>query len=295
MVDLNALRKESLNDFTKINQEFDRINKGSSNSKDSSEDTRFWKLEPDKLGNATAVIRFLPRTGSDELPWVRIFSHGFQGPSGKWYIENSRTTLNEKDPVGELNSKLWASNLESNREIARKQKRRMHYISNVYILSDPKNPANEGTVKLFKYGKKIFDKIMEKAKPTFADEKPMNVFDVFNGADFRLRMRKVDGYANYDQSSFLEPNAFLGNDEKRLTEVLAKAHPLAPFIAPTQFKSYEDLNRRLNEVLETLPENRSSGTVAKPKTAENTTLTSAKKEEEDVLSYFQGIANELES
>ena len=280
MVDLNALRKESQNDFTKINQEFDRINKGSSNSKDSSEDTRFWKLEPDKLGNATAVIRFLPRTGSDELPWVRIFSHGFQGPSGKWYIENSRTTLNEKDPVGELNSKLWASTLESNREIARKQKRRMHYISNVYIISDPKNPANEGTVKLFKYGKKIFDKIMEKAKPTFADEKPM---------------RKVDGYANYDQSSFLEPNALLGNDEKRLTEVLAKAHPLAPFIAPTQFKSYEDLNRRLNEVLETLPENRSSGTVAKPKTAENTTLTSAKKEEEDVLSYFQGIANELES
>jgi hypothetical protein len=171
----------------------------------------------------------------------------------------------------------------------------MHYIANVYIISDPKNPANEGTVKLFKFGKKIFDKIMEKAKPTFADEKPMNVFDVFAGADFRLRMRKVDGYANYDQSSFLEPNAFLSSDEKRLTEVLAKAHPLAPFIAPTQFKSYEDLNRRLNEVLETLPESKSSGTIAKPKTAENTTLTSAKKEEEDVLSYFQGIANDLES
>jgi hypothetical protein len=294
MVDLTTLRKESSNDFTKINQEFDRINKGSS-SKDSSEDIRFWKLEPDKLGNATAVIRFLPRTTGDELPWVRIFSHGFQGPSGKWYIENSRTTLNEKDPVGELNSKLWASNLESNREIARKQKRRMHYISNVYIISDPKNPSNEGQVKLFKYGKKIFDKIMEKAKPTFADEKPINVFDVFSGADFRLRMRKVDGYANYDQSSFLEPNAFLGNDESRLTSTLAKAYSLSPFLATSQFKSYEDLNRRLNEVLETLPNSKSNGENKKPKSAENTNLSSAKKEEEDVLSYFQGIANDLES
>lgn len=296
-IDLNALRNSANSDFTKITSEYDKISKGTStNENNSSEDTRFWKLEPDKLGNATAVIRFLPRMGSDELPWIRLFSHGFQGPTGKWYIENSLTTLGKKDPVSELNSKLWASNLEANREIARKQKRRLHYISNVYIISDPKNPANEGTIKLFKYGKKIFDKIMEKAKPTFADEKPINVFDVFAGADFRLRMRKVDGFANYDQSSFLEPTPLASNDESRIAKILSSAHALAPFVAESQFKSYEDLNRRLNEVLESSGSSSTPKVESKPTRAENTNLTSkSKKEEEDVLSYFQGIANDLES
>jgi len=294
-IDINALRNSSNSEFTKITGEYERISKGTSSSeKDSSEDTRFWKLEPDKMGNATAVIRFLPRTTSDELPWVRLFSHGFQGPTGKWYIENSLTTLGKKDPVSELNSKLWASNLEANREIARKQKRRLHYISNVYIISDPKNPANEGTIRLFKFGRKIFDKIMEKAKPSFADEKPINIFDAFTGADFRLRMRKVDGFANYDQSSFLEPTVLANSDEKRMTEILSKAYTLAPFVAENQFKSYETLSARLSEVLESVGMNTTAEKTTISNTPKSNGKSSIRKEEEDILGYFQGIANDLE-
>ena len=181
MVDLTALRKDSMSDFTKISGEFDKIANPQSSQKQGP-DERFWKLDPDKAGNATAVIRFLPRVEGDELPWVRVFSHGFQGPTGKWYIENSLTTLGEKDPVGELNSKLWNSGSEANKDIARKQKRRLSYIVNVLIVSDPKHPENEGQVRLYKFGKKIFDKIMEKARPTFDDEKPVNVFDLGTGA-----------------------------------------------------------------------------------------------------------------
>jgi len=202
-----------------------------------------------KAGNASATIRFLPRAEGDELPWVRVFSHGFQGPTGKWYIENSLTTLGENDPVGELNSRLWNSGVEADKEIARKQKRRLHYVANVLIVSDPKHPENEGQVRLFKFGKKIFDKIMDKAKPTFEDETPVNVFDYWEGADFKLRMRKVDGYPNYDQSVFLEPSTISSNDEEILV-IAQRQYKLAEFLERKNFKSYEELSRKLASVLE---------------------------------------------
>lgn len=256
-MNIETLRKMRNSDFGKISQEFEKVANPQSETK-SYVDDRFWKLEADKAGNGSATIRFLPRTvktvdgveKTDELPWVRVFSHGFQGPTGKWYIENSLTTIGENDPVGELNSRLWNSGLESDKEIARKQKRRLHYIANVLIVSDPKHPENEGKVKLFKFGKKIFDKIMDKARPTFEDETPVNVFDLWEGADFKLRMRKVDGYPNYDQSVFLEPTA-VADDEETLLNVVNSQYLLSEFTDRKNFKSYEELSRKLATVLET--------------------------------------------
>ena len=248
-MDINQLRAMRNKDFGKITGEFEKIANPQSDAK-SYQDDRFWKLEADKAGNASATIRFLPRTEGDELPWVRVFSHGFQGPTGKWYIENSLTTIGENDPVGELNSRLWNSGVEADKEIARKQKRRLHYIANVLIVSDPKHPENEGQVRLFKFGKKIFDKIMDKARPTFEDETPVNVFDLWEGADFKLRMRKVDGYPNYDQSVFLEPAAIAGGDEEEILKIVNKQYKLAEFVDPKNFKSYDELARKLAAVLD---------------------------------------------
>ena len=256
-MDINTLRKMRNNDFGKITDAFEKISNPSSEQK-SYQDDRFWKLEADKAGNASATIRFLPKTEQDELPWVKVFSHAFQGPTGKWYIENSLTTLGENDPVGELNTQLWNSGSDANKEIARKQKRKLHFIANVLIISDPKHPENEGQVKLFKFGKKIFDKIMDKARPTFEDEQPVNVFDFWEGADFKLRMRRVDGYPNYDQSVFLEPSAIADSDEEILA-IANKQHRLGEFTDRKNFKSYDELKKKLDAVL--------SGTGAAPKTA----------------------------
>ena len=304
-MDINTLRKMRNDDFSKIAGEFEKMaNPQATQSQNSNEDTRFWRLDPDKAGNATAVIRFLPRVEGDELPWVRVFSHGFQGPTGKWYIENSLTTIGGKDPVGELNSKLWNSGIEANKEIARKQKRRLGYIANVLIISDPKHPENEGQVKLFKFGKKIFDKIMDKARPTFEDDKPVNVFDLWEGADFKLRMRKVDGYSNYDQSAFLEPAALNNGDENALLEVVGKQHKLAEFIAPDKFKSYEELQARLNDVLsgESAPATKRAAEIdneevvvaksapSKPAPTLVSKKADAEDDDADVMSYFQKIA-----
>ena len=245
-MDITTLRKNAKMDFGKIASEFDKIANPQSDSK-SYQDDRFWKLEADKAGNGTATIRFLPRTEGDELPWVRIFNHGFQGPTGKWYIENSLTTIGENDPVGELNSRLWNSGADADKEIARKQKRRLAYFANILVISDPKHPENEGRVMLFKFGKKIFDKIMDKAKPTFEDETPVNVFDYWDGADFKLRMHKVDGYPNYDQSVFTEPSA-LGDDDE-IMSISKKQFLLKDFLDRKNFKSYEELSRKLVSVL----------------------------------------------
>ena len=247
-MDINTLRKNAKMDFGKIASEFDKIANPQSDSK-SYQDDRFWKLEADKAGNGTATIRFLPNPNGDDLPWVRIFNHGFQGPTGKWYIENSLTTLGENDPVGEPNSRLWNSGSDADKEIARKQKRRLTYVANVLVISDPKHPENEGRVMLFKFGKKIFDKIMDKAKPTFEDETPVNVFDYWEGADFKLRMRKVDGYPNYDQSVFMEPSA-IGDDEE-IMGISKKQFLLKDFLDRKNFKSYEELSRKLASVLNT--------------------------------------------
>lgn len=229
------------------------INKTSEYEKDS----RFWYPERDKAGNAQAVIRFLPVTSKDEekdgLPWVRLWTHGFQGPGGKWYIENSRTTLsNDKDPVGEYNSKLWAASEDDKspeRQQARKQKRKLNYISNIYVISDPKHPENEGKVFLYKYGKKIFDKITAAMNPEFEGDEPMDPFDLWKGANFKLRIRQVDGWPNYDQSTFESPSPLLGGDDTKLEEVYNKQYSLLDLVAPSQFKSYDELKQRLIDTL----------------------------------------------
>ena len=299
-MDIQALRAMRKNDFGSISNAFEKIANPQTESK-SYNDDRMWRLEGDKAGNGTATIRFLPKHPEDELPWVRIFSHGFQGPTGKWYIENSLTTLGENDPVGELNTQLWNSGSEANKEIARKQKRKLSYICNVLIVSDPKHPENEGQVRLFKFGKKIFDKIMDKARPTFEDEKPVNVFDFWEGANFKLRMRKKDGYANYDESVFSEP-APVGDDDF-IVNVAQGQYKLAEFLDRKNFKSYDELKRKLDAVLsgdtfaaksaaqmseDDMPVAQAPKIASKPAPAPK----EMEEDDEDVMSYFKKIAQE---
>ena len=211
-------------------------------------DERLWKPVMDKSGNGYAVIRFLPAPKDESLPWAKVWNHAFQGPTGQWYIENSLTTLGQKDPVSELNSSFWNSGIESDKEIARKQKRKLQYFSNIFVVSDPKNPENEGKVFLYRYGKKIFDKCMEAMQPAFEDETPVNPFDFWEGANFKLKIRKVDGYWNYDKSEFEAPSPLFADDEQ-LEEVWKKQYALTEFTAPTNFKSYDELKKRLDTVL----------------------------------------------
>lgn len=212
-------------------------------------DDRFWSVPTDeKTGNGTALIRFLPASKHDDLPWVQIYTHAFQGPGG-WYIENSLTTIGKQDKVGELNSELWASGIEANKEIARKRKRKVQYIANILVISDPKNPQNEGKVMLFKFGKKIFEKIQEAMKPVFEGDKAIDPFDFWKGADFRLKVKKVDGYPNYDSSSFEAPSALFDGDDAKLEEVWNSLYRLGEFTDPSNFKSYEELAARLDKVL----------------------------------------------
>ena len=305
-MDIQTLRKMRNSDFGQISNAFEKIANPSTESKGYADD-RFWKLEGDKAGNGTATIRFLPRVEGDELPWVRIFSHGFQGPTGKWYIENSLTTLNEQDPVSELNSQLWNSGVEANKKIAQNQKRRLSYIANILVVSDPKHPENEGKVFLFKFGKKIFDKIMDKARPTFEDEKPVNVFDFWEGANFKLRMRKKDGFTNYDESAFNDPAA-LGDDDK-IVEVASKQYKLSEFLDRKNFKSYDELKKKLNEVLSgdafasksaaeiaadepatmAAPEPAKAAPAFTPKASAKPAM---EDDDDDVMSYFEKIAKE---
>jgi len=300
-MDIQALRKMRNSDFGAISSAFEKVANPQSEQKSFTDD-RFWRLEGDKAGNGTATIRFLPRVEGDELPWVRIFSHGFQGPTGKWYIENSLTTLGENDPVGELNTQLWNSGSEANKEIARKQKRRLSFTANILIVSDPKHPENEGKVFLWKFGKKIFDKIMDKARPTFEDEKPVNVFDFWEGANFKLRMRKKDGYANYDESAFMEPAAIGSDDE--IVKIASAQHKLAEFTDRKNFKSYDELKKKLNEVLSgdsfasksaaQIAEDEDRPVAQAPKIASKPAPVpkALEEDDDDVMSYFEKIAKE---
>lgn len=218
-----------------------------SGTQESKSDDRFWSPSVDKAGNGYAVIRFLPAPPNEDVPFIRMFDHGFQGPGG-WYIENSLTTLGKNDPVSEYNSQLWNSGVEANKEIARKQKRRLHFISNIYVVTDSGNPENEGKVFLFKYGKKIFDKLNEAMNPQFADEAPLNPFDLWAGANFKLKIRNVEGYRNYDKSEFDTSKALLSDDEE-LEKVWKSEHSLQAFLDASNFKSYDELKSRLMKVL----------------------------------------------
>ena len=238
------LRRSS--NLDKLSKAIEKLNKSETPTKEDN----FWKPEVDKAGNGYAVIRFLPQPsvdGDDALPWAKVFNHGFQGPGG-WYIENSLTTLGQKDPVSEYNSQLWNSGIEANKEVARKQKRRLSYIANIYVVEDSKNPQNEGKVFLYKFGKKIFDKITEAMNPAFEDEKAVNPFDLWVGANFKLKIRKVEGYQNYDKSEFESPSPLLSDDEK-LEAIWKKEYSLKEFLAPENFKSYDELKARLDKVL----------------------------------------------
>jgi len=240
----SALKRQRTSSLERLTKE---INKLANKEQGSSNDDRYWQPEVDKAGNGYAIIRFLPAPVNEELPWVRLWNHGFQGPGG-WYIENSLTTLNQPDPVAEANSKLWNSGNDKDKEIARARKRRLSYIGNIYVVKDPAHPENEGKVFLFKFGKKIFDKINEKMNPQFEDEKPTNPFDLWAGANFKLKIRKVEGYRNYDKSEFEEP-APLSDDEDNMEAIWKSQYSLAELVAPDKFKSYDELKRRLEKVL----------------------------------------------
>ncbi len=278
--------------FNKLSEQMNKLAKGSESYKDD----RFWRPELDKAGNGYAVIRLLPASGEEEMPWVRLFSHGFKGKGG-WYIENSRTTLGENDPVSEMNTQLWNSGVESDKDIARNRKRRLNYISNILIVSDPANPQNEGKVFLYKYGKKIFDKIQEAMQPEFADEDPINPFDFWKGANFRLKVRKVAGFVNYDKSEFESPSALFDGEDAKLEDLWKTQYALSEFNDPSNFKSYDELKSRLHSVLgeniRSVPEEeKTAEDVVLKKETETTSINDESAESDDALSYFEKLAND---
>ena len=242
------LKKNRSNNFSKLVQEAEKINSGGG-SQNKYGDDRVWKPTVDKSGNGYAVIRFLPAAEGEELPWVRYWDHGFKGPTGLWYIERSLTSIGKQDPVSEMNSVLWNSGRDEDKETARARKRRLHYVSNIYVVSDPANPENEGKVFLYQYGKKIFDKIMDIMQPQFQDEEPVDPFDFWEGADFKLKIRQVEGYRNYDKSDFSNPVPLLEGDDEQLEGVYNRMHSLSEYNDPKQYKSYEELKTRLHRVL----------------------------------------------
>ena len=308
----NLKKQSSLGNLTaKLVKEVEKLNTNSNS------DDRLWKPELDKSGNGYAVIRFLPAPDGEELPWAKMYSHAFQGPGG-WFIENSLTTIGQKDPVSEYNRELWNSGNEADKETVRKQKRKLSYYANIYVVKDTANPSNEGQVFLYKFGKKIFDKIMEAMQPEFEDEQPINPFDFWQGANFKLKIKKVAGYWNYDSSEFDRPGALLDDDDA-LEALWKKEYSLAALTAADQFKSYEDLKKRLDYVLgnkgtprfqdqETVEEeeefrrqNRGEEPSFTPKFSSTPTPTphpapepslETTTEEDDALSFFQKLAEE---
>ena len=266
-------------------------------------DDRIWKPTVDKQNNGYAIIRFLPATEGAELPWVRYWDHGFKGPTGKWYIEKSLTSIGQDDPVGELNSKLWNTGLEADKETARRQKRRLHHVSNILVVSDPGNPVNEGKVFLYQYGKKIFDKLMDAMQPEFADEEPINPFDFWSGANFKLKIRDVEGYRNYDKSEFARQEV-LSEDDAKLEGIYNSMHDLNKY-AEDGYKSYAELKTKLMSVLgeaavagaptmaqeRSLGEERSDTAIkAAPEPAIN--AVSSSDDEDDIMSHFANLVND---
>ena len=302
------LKKQSkLGNLTaKLVKEVEKMNTSSGSS-----DDRLWKLDVDKSGNGYAVIRFLPAPNGEDLPFVKLYSHAFQGPGG-WYIENSLTTLGQKDPVSELNSELWNNGTDAGKELARKQKRKLTYVSNIYVVKDPANPANEGKVFLFKYGKKIFDKLTAAMQPEFEDEEAIDPFDFWQGANFKLKAKNVAGYRNYDSSEFAAAGPLLDDDDA-MEAVWKKQYSLAELTAADQFKTYDELKKRLEYVLgskgtpryqdpEDLDEDNTRGSTRELTEDLREELSSLKPtrraaaveedEDDDALSYFARLAEE---
>ena len=246
LTDFSSLKKNRSKTLDKLNSQLEKI---SSKSYSDPNAGKFWKPTRDKAGNGFAVIRFLPASKGEEMPFVRIWDHGFQGPTGLWYIENSLTTMNQDDPVSEFNSKLWNSGVETDKEQARKQKRRLKYTANVYIVKDPGNTENEGKVFMYQFGKKIFDKLNDLMNPTFEDEEPTNPFDLWEGANFRLKIRQFEGYPNYDKSEF-DPATPLSEDDAELERVWGEQHPLQELVSESNFKTYTELKTKLYRVLD---------------------------------------------
>lgn len=294
---LSSLKNKRFN-IDKLVQAAQEVNGGGEQSRGA--DDRIWKPSVDKAGNGYAVIRFLPGPEGSELPWVRYWDHGFKGPTGKWYIEKSLTSIGQSDPLGEVNSRLWNSGNDADKEVARQQKRRLHYVSNIYVVSDPSNPSNEGKVFMFQFGKKIFDKIMDVMQPQFPGEEPVNPFDLWEGADFQLKIRNVEGYRNYDRSEFKSPSTFLGGDETELQEVLDQLHDINEFIDPKNYKTYDQLKTKLMEVLGESAPRTVKQEVAMDKVqsapairsiAEPEISSSAfDEDEDDTMAYFQKLA-----
>ena len=277
---------------------------GGGGEKKSYIDDRLWKPTVDKAGNSYAVLRFLPAAEGQELPWVRYWDHGFKGPTGQWYIESSLSSIGQPDPVGELNSRLWNTGNEADKEKARSQKRRLHYMTNVIVQQDPANPANEGKVMLFKFGKKIFDKIMDVMQPQFADEEPMNPFDFWEGADFKLKVRNVEGYRNYDKSEFANQSA-LSDDDTKLEEIYNKLYDLGEFTDPKNYKTYDELKLKLQRVLGENTDAMGAASMAQtaqmnepeqmPQPVADVTQIkeeASSEEEDDTMSYFAKLAKE---
>ena len=271
------------------------------NSNGASGDDRLWKLYVDKSGNGYAVIRFLPAPENEDLPFVKLYSHAFQGPGG-WYIENSLTTLGQKDPVSEYNSQLWNNGTDAGKELARKQKRKLTYISNIYVVKDPANPENEGKTFLFKYGKKIFDKLTAAMQPEFEDEEAIDPFDFWQGANFKLKAKNVAGYRNYDSSEFAAVSPLLDDDDA-MEAIWKKELSLSEFVAPTQFKTYDELKVRLEYVLGKrgarpvaqdieVEDEEFETTPAARETVSSVASSSSEIEDDDTLSYFQKLAED---
>ena len=280
--------KSKSGSFEKLQTELAKVN---APTQTSYEDARLWKPDLDKSGNGFAILRFLPQPSGEDLPWVRLWNHAFSGPGG-WYIENSLTTIGKNDPVSEYNTELWNSGNEADKETARKQKRILKYYSNVLVVSDPKHPENDGTIRLFRFGKKIFDKITEAMNPAFEDEEAMNPFDMWKGANFKLKIRKVDGYWNYDKSEFDSVSEIEGGDD-RLEEIYNGLHSLQEFVDPKNFKTYDELKEKLHK---TLTGSSVKGTVEVYNPPSEAVAAAdeaiATTDEEDTLSYFAKLADE---
>ena len=289
------MKQRSKTNLASLIKETEKISNPNSGFNDT--DDRFWRPELDKSGNGYAVVRFLPAPEGEDLPWARIWNHGFQGPGG-WYIENSLTTLGQKDPVSEHNSTLWNSGIEANKEVARKQKRRLNYTTNVYILKDPAHPENEGQIKLYRFGKKIFDKINDLMNPEFEDESPVNPFDLWAGANFKMKIRKVEGYSNYDKSEFEAPSALLEDDDK-MEEIWKSENSLKELVSEDKFKTFDELKTKLERVLglgsEFSPTPKSVDVPfdgGKPYTAPPQPAAESTNDGDESMDYFQKLAQE---